>query len=128
MCKKQESRNRFLVPSPLVQNPQIPTYTHSSPIYTHKLPASIHRSFSMYKSLILAILLLISCFEASCSITTGSRSLLRAVNTNAQDHTNFAIDLNSTSFDAVLRDTPATFAIVEFFAHWYIMLFVCCFG
>ncbi|XP_017226956.1 sulfhydryl oxidase 2 isoform X2 [Daucus carota subsp. sativus] len=118
MCKKQESRNRFLVPSPLVQNPQIPTYTHSSPIYTHKLSVSVHRSFSMYKSLILAILLLISCFEASCSITTGSRSLLRAVNTNAQDHTNFAIDLNSTSFDAVLKDTPATFAIVEFFAHW----------
>ncbi|KAK7846260.1 sulfhydryl oxidase 2 [Quercus suber] len=30
----------------------------------------------------------------------------------------YAVDINVTNFDAVLRDTPATFAVVEFFAHW----------
>ncbi|KAM0933224.1 putative thiol oxidase [Dioscorea sansibarensis] len=29
-----------------------------------------------------------------------------------------SVDLNITNFDAVLRDSPATYAIVEFFAHW----------
>ncbi|KAJ3670718.1 hypothetical protein LUZ60_008144 [Juncus effusus] len=29
-----------------------------------------------------------------------------------------AVDLNSTNFDAVLKSTPTTHAIVEFFAHW----------
>lgn len=29
----------------------------------------------------------------------------------------YAADLNDTNFDAVLRDTPATFAVVVFFPH-----------
>ncbi|KAD7478809.1 hypothetical protein E3N88_01945 [Mikania micrantha] len=47
----------------------------------------------------------------------GSRSLLRAV-TGGVDQPDFAVDLNVTNFDEVLKDTPATYAIVEFFAHW----------
>ncbi|XP_024993938.1 sulfhydryl oxidase 2-like isoform X1 [Cynara cardunculus var. scolymus] len=47
----------------------------------------------------------------------GSRSLLRAIN-GGGDQPDFAVDLNVTNFDAVLKDTPATYAIVEFFAHW----------
>lgn len=73
----------------------------------------------MFKLLILVILLLISCLKASCSVSIGSRSLLRDINTNNNlDQIDFAVDLNSTNFDAVLKDTPATFSIVEFFAHW----------
>ncbi|XP_024190545.1 sulfhydryl oxidase 2 [Rosa chinensis] len=41
----------------------------------------------------------------------GSPLILRAVN-------NGTVDLNVTNFDAVLRETPATYALVEFFAHW----------
>ncbi|KAA8532651.1 hypothetical protein F0562_032533, partial [Nyssa sinensis] len=37
-------------------------------------------------------------------------------NNNNDDQLNFAIDLNVTNFDAVLWDTPVTYAIVEFFA------------
>lgn len=78
----------------------------------------INRSYSMYKLLILVILLLISCLKASCSISVRSRSLLRAINTDKLDQIDYAVDLNSTNFDAVLKATPATFSIVEFFAHW----------
>lgn len=48
---------------------------------------------------------------------TGSRSLLRAIN-DGVDQPDFAVDLNATNFDEVLKDTPATYAVVEFFAHW----------
>ncbi|GJY17996.1 sulfhydryl oxidase 2-like protein isoform X2 [Tanacetum coccineum] len=47
----------------------------------------------------------------------GSRSILR-VNPLAGDVTDLAVDLNVTNFDSVLKDTPASYAIVEFFAHW----------
>ncbi|KAI3825085.1 hypothetical protein L1987_06561 [Smallanthus sonchifolius] len=47
----------------------------------------------------------------------GSRSLLRTINGGA-DQPDFSVDLNVTNFDEVLKDTPATYAIVEFFAHW----------
>ncbi|MBA0746534.1 hypothetical protein Gogos_009042, partial [Gossypium gossypioides] len=30
----------------------------------------------------------------------------------------YGVELNATNFDGVLKDTPATYAIVEFFAHW----------
>lgn len=48
----------------------------------------------------------------------GSRSILRAIGGDNGDPRDFAIDLNVTNFDSVLKDTPATFAVVEFFAHW----------
>ncbi|CAJ1977437.1 unnamed protein product [Sphenostylis stenocarpa] len=47
------------------------------------------------------------------------RSILRDVKENGKsggDHPDYAVELNATNFDAVLKDTPATFAIVEFFA------------
>ncbi|KAM1102290.1 hypothetical protein FF1_011087 [Malus domestica] len=70
-------------------------------------------------------LLLLSLFSftsalapASASSAAGSRSILRAVNDDNADVRDFAVDLNASSFDAVLSDTPASFAVVEFFAHW----------
>ncbi|KAI3730639.1 hypothetical protein L1987_61811 [Smallanthus sonchifolius] len=49
--------------------------------------------------------------------TLGSRSILRAIKPRF-DQPNYAIDLNATNFDTVLNETPATYVIVEFFAHW----------
>lgn len=74
----------------------------------------------MYSFLMLLALLLLS-FEAS-SVSVGSRSVLRVIKDNDGDQPDAAVDLNSTNFDALLRETPATYAIVEFFAHWYIIL------
>ncbi|KAL8157531.1 sulfhydryl oxidase 2-like [Apium graveolens] len=78
----------------------------------------INRSYSMYKLLILVILLLISCLKASSSTSLRSRSLLRAINTHKLHQIDYAVDLNSSNFDSVLKDTLATFSVVEFFAHW----------
>ncbi|PIA33484.1 hypothetical protein AQUCO_04100130v1 [Aquilegia coerulea] len=47
----------------------------------------------------------------------GSRSILREIN-EPDLLSDAAIDLNNTNFDSVLRSSPASFAIVEFFAHW----------
>ncbi|KAJ6897614.1 hypothetical protein NC652_024418 [Populus alba x Populus x berolinensis] len=63
------------------------------------------------------MLLLISSKEAA-SFQSGSRSILRAVSGENKAVVDYAVDLNSTNFDSVLRDTPATHAIVEFFANW----------
>jgi thiol oxidase len=80
-------------------------------------------------NLFLSLLLL--SFKTTSSFSLGSRSILRAIiddndNKNGkvvdlQPH-DYAVDLNATNFDAVLRDTPATFAVVEFFAHWSVFL------
>ncbi|XP_068641026.1 sulfhydryl oxidase 2 isoform X1 [Aristolochia californica] len=61
--------------------------------------------------LILLFLLLVS-FDGAHS----SRSILRAV--NDPDLPDVAVDLNSSSFDQVLKESPASFAVVEFFAQW----------
>ncbi|KAF9673963.1 hypothetical protein SADUNF_Sadunf10G0078400 [Salix dunnii] len=63
------------------------------------------------------VLLLISSKEAA-SFQSGSRSILRALSGENKALVDYAVDLNSTNFDSVLRDTPATHAIVEFFANW----------
>ncbi|KAK1437656.1 hypothetical protein QVD17_03452 [Tagetes erecta] len=47
---------------------------------------------------------------SSLSSASGSPSIL--------NHPHFAVDLNVTNFDAAFKDTPAIYAIVEFFAHW----------
>ncbi|KAK2971065.1 hypothetical protein RJ640_022620 [Escallonia rubra] len=78
----------------------------------------------MSSLLMLLSLLLTSSVAASSSqsfpVSVGSRSILRAiVNNNGGDRPDFAVDLNSTIFDAVLRETPVTYAVVEFFAHWF---------
>ncbi|KAM7484621.1 hypothetical protein LguiA_000630 [Lonicera macranthoides] len=75
----------------------------------------------MYSILMLLALLLLS-FEASSPlpVSAGSRSILRAIGNSKgeQRQHDFGVDLNVTNFDAVLKETPATYAIVEFFAHW----------
>ncbi|ONI31600.1 hypothetical protein PRUPE_1G321800 [Prunus persica] len=74
----------------------------------------------MSRALWLLILSLFSLtFTLSASSSSwGSRSILRAVNTDNADVHDYAVELNATNFDEVLRDTPASFAVVEFFAHW----------
>ncbi|KAF3584273.1 hypothetical protein F2Q69_00026759 [Brassica cretica] len=57
--------------------------------------------------------------EATASFSPGSRSILRDIgNAIADDQKDNAIELNATNFDSVLRDTPAKYAVLEFFAHW----------
>ncbi|XP_021615766.1 sulfhydryl oxidase 2 isoform X2 [Manihot esculenta] len=66
--------------------------------------------------LIVNLLFLLSSIAAS--FPNGSRSILRELGNDNAVKVDYAVDVNVTNFDAVLRDTPATFAIVEFFAHW----------
>lgn len=71
------------------------------------------------------LLVLILCLSAlRLGASLGSRSILRTVADKNGDSQDYAVDLNATNFDAVLRDTPATFAVVEFFAHWLGILFL----
>ncbi|KAK4785935.1 hypothetical protein SAY86_002624 [Trapa natans] len=48
----------------------------------------------------------------------GSRSILREVPSNGVGAVEYALELNATNFDAILSDSPASFSLVEFFAHW----------
>ncbi|XP_019164814.1 PREDICTED: sulfhydryl oxidase 2-like isoform X2 [Ipomoea nil] len=66
------------------------------------------------------LLLFLSSFGASVFVSAGShRAILRAISDeSAAGSRDYAVDLNATNFDAVLSETPATYAIVEFFAHW----------
>ncbi|GAB2220211.1 hypothetical protein Droror1_Dr00007854 [Drosera rotundifolia] len=64
----------------------------------------------------------ISIFDASA---IGSRSLLRAIPDKATGGGggggaagDYSVELNETNFDAFLGDSSASFAVVEFFAHW----------
>ncbi|KAJ9163278.1 hypothetical protein P3X46_022962 [Hevea brasiliensis] len=66
--------------------------------------------------LIVNLLFLLS--SKAASFPPGSRSILRELSNSNAVKADYAVDLNVTNFDAVLRDTPAAFAIVEFFAHW----------
>ncbi|XP_057961429.1 sulfhydryl oxidase 2 isoform X2 [Malania oleifera] len=65
--------------------------------------------------LLLAPILL--CLEALAA-SSGSRSILRAIGNDKADLPDVAVELNVSNFDAVLRDTLASHAVVEFFAHW----------
>lgn len=51
------------------------------------------------------------------SSSFSRRSILRDINKN-EKRGDYGVELNVTNFDVVLRDTPHTFAIVEFFANW----------
>lgn len=68
----------------------------------------------------LFLALFISTLEQSVSISAGSqRAILRAISNNQDsEKPDFGVELNATNFDTVLKDTPAPYAIVEFFAHW----------
>ncbi|XP_042505753.1 sulfhydryl oxidase 2 [Macadamia integrifolia] len=69
----------------------------------------------MSSILLLLFLLLLLSFQVS-SVSVGSRAILRTL--TGPDIPDAAADLNSTIFDDVLRNSPASFSIVEFFAHW----------
>ncbi|KAJ8447648.1 hypothetical protein Cgig2_031702 [Carnegiea gigantea] len=73
----------------------------------------------MYPFLVILLVFSRSNFEAS-SFSAGSRSLLRSLVDDASVgyFPDVAVELNETNFNDVLRETPASFAIVEFFAHW----------
>ncbi|KAL3825411.1 hypothetical protein ACJIZ3_021440 [Penstemon smallii] len=55
----------------------------------------------------------------SAPFAIGSRSILRSIDENhkaaIQD---YVVELNATNFGSVLKETPATYAVVEFFANW----------
>ncbi|KAK4263882.1 hypothetical protein QN277_029239 [Acacia crassicarpa] len=74
----------------------------------------------MYVCLILVLSLLSGTVTSTSSSLGSARSILRDVNDNSKNDgpRDYAVDLNATSFSTVLKDTPAAFAIVEFFAHW----------
>jgi hypothetical protein len=54
---------------------------------------------------------------AASSSSPGSRLILREIS----DQKDKAVELNTTNFDSVLKDTPAKYAVVEFFAHWSVL-------
>ncbi|RWW12302.1 hypothetical protein GW17_00024041 [Ensete ventricosum] len=50
-----------------------------------------------------------------------AREALRSVSDGTDLRTDLpdaTVELNSSNFDRVLKESPASFAIVEFFAHW----------
>ncbi|CAL5350281.1 unnamed protein product [Camellia sinensis] len=82
-----------------------------------------YRSYSMSCILMVALalfLLIFGAFPSSSWASIDSGSILSTVidNNNKGDQPDFAVDLNATNFDAVLRDTPSTHAIVQFSANW----------
>ncbi|KAI9070522.1 hypothetical protein K1719_047515 [Acacia pycnantha] len=83
------------------------------------LPISMSGVY-FYVGLVVLSLLSVSSVVTSDYSLGSRRSILRAVknNDNNGDLRDYAVDLNATNFDDVLKDTPATFAVVEFFAHW----------
>ncbi|XP_060183822.1 sulfhydryl oxidase 2-like isoform X1 [Lycium barbarum] len=66
------------------------------------------------------MLLLALLFISTLQQSTGSqRGILRVISSKQDgEKPDFAVELNATNFDSVLKDTPAPYAIVEFFAHW----------
>ncbi|XP_038725303.1 sulfhydryl oxidase 2-like isoform X2 [Tripterygium wilfordii] len=64
---------------------------------------------------VVLVLVLLSSF---LQLISGSRTILREINNDNKVEVDYAVELNATSFDAVLGDTPATYAVVEFFANW----------
>ncbi|XP_047307769.1 sulfhydryl oxidase 2-like isoform X2 [Impatiens glandulifera] len=69
--------------------------------------------------LFLSVFLLSYAVPSSPSpVYAGSRSVLRSISRNAGDRPDFAVDLNASNFDSTLKESPATYAIVEFFANW----------
>lgn len=56
--------------------------------------------------------------EAAASFSPGSRSILRDIGSNNADQKDNALELNATNFDSVFQDSPAKYAVLEFFAHW----------
>ncbi|KAE8732067.1 Sulfhydryl oxidase 1 [Hibiscus syriacus] len=68
------------------------------------------------------ILILTLSISKATSLQAGTRTVLRVIDDNngggGVDPKVYGVELNATNFDGVLKDTPVTHAIVEFFAHW----------
>ncbi|XP_056850101.1 sulfhydryl oxidase 1-like [Raphanus sativus] len=64
----------------------------------------------------------VSVEAAAASFSPGSRSILRDIGNVIDDEKDNAIELNATNFDSVFQDTPAKYAVLEFFAHWSVLL------
>ncbi|KAG8366704.1 hypothetical protein BUALT_Bualt17G0107100 [Buddleja alternifolia] len=81
-------------------------------------------SVSIITLLIITLLLYICDASSSSPISVsapfgiGSRSILRSIVDDKADKADYVVELNATNFDSVLKETTATYAIVEFFAHW----------
>jgi thiol oxidase len=71
----------------------------------------------------LFLLLGLLSLEAAASFSPGSRSILRDIGSNVADQKDNAIELNATNFDSVFQDSPAKYAVLEFFAHWSVFSF-----
>ncbi|KZV50034.1 sulfhydryl oxidase 2 [Dorcoceras hygrometricum] len=68
---------------------------------------------------IIFLILLSSCADSvSAASSIGYRSLLRLINDDKDEKPDFAVELDATNFDSLLKETPASFAVVEFFANW----------
>lgn len=59
----------------------------------------------------------------SAPFSVGSRSVLRSIDNDKSEKPDYAVELNATNFDSVLSETPAAYAVVEFFARWFVTLF-----
>lgn len=59
--------------------------------------------------------------SVSAPFAFGSRSLLRSIEGDKSEKPDYGVELNATNFDSVLSETPATHAVVEFFAHWFVL-------
>ena len=112
---------------------QVYSIVHRNKTY----PSSMSHQLQLLNLVLCLLLFFIQKTASSSSVSSFSSpspSLLRAIiddsDNNKNDNVvvdirprNYAVDLNFTNFDAVFRDTPATFAIVEFFAHWSVFFF-----
>lgn len=79
---------------------------------------------SMYSVIVILLVFSRTSFEVSSS-SIGSRSILRQIGddtVNSGFH-DVVVELNDTIFKDVLRETPANFALVEFFAHWLVFFY-----
>lgn len=78
-------------------------------------------------SLVYWILILNLWILQATSLQAGSRTVLREIGKNngggggGSVPRDYAVELNVTNFDGALKDTPATYAIVEFFANWLVL-------
>ncbi|KAL6010947.1 Sulfhydryl oxidase 1 [Asimina triloba] len=83
---------------------------------------SVLMSSSTLPLLFFLPVLFLLCFGAPSSslpdvgvVRDPPRSQFRAIN-----DPDAATDLSAANFDVVLRESPASFAVVEFFAHWLV--------
>ncbi|KAG0465536.1 hypothetical protein HPP92_019700 [Vanilla planifolia] len=64
----------------------------------------------------MVLMIVLPSFEAFTGVVGHRRSVLRVLG-DGDGSMDYALDLNSSTFDSVLKDSPTSFAIVEFFAH-----------